>query len=78
MADGVLTSSLGQELVQDIFWHASFAEKQGAYVDNQFWLTSDTFEHSRVIQKDLVEKVVNMKVLCIFKVKNFVFGVILI
>ena len=48
------------------------------YVDNQFWLTSDTFEHGRVIPKDSVEKVVNMKVLHIFKMNKFVFGVILI
>jgi len=47
-------------------------------VGNQFWLTSDKIEHGRVIKKDSVEKVVNIKVLYIFKMNNFVFGVILI
>ena len=30
---------LRNKVVQIIFWHASFAKKQGACVDSEFWLT---------------------------------------
>ena len=78
MVGGVLTSSIEQRWCKLFFGMQALPKNRGAYVDNQLWLTSDTFEYDWVIQKDSIEKVVNMRVLCIFKMNNFIFGVILI